>query len=267
MYKDFESDDGFAAYRDYLAQRGPDYDADVQKDADARFQLVEDAASLYGTPTDQQWIGRAFPFPELELYKADYKVPPAQIPPLGITDTFTYFERVDLFRYPGLFYLYWREQHPDAEPLPFSNSIRKPSFRSITGVSFANLLTDGIMGPEDFDANGYFAVGRNYRDFEELYEWVDLPLKQYAWDELAPYPRLVSAFDKVQKAYLSVIEQSPLRATASAAVFRGLKSWSPENRAALEGLLSPSPSSTKQVMLPERARIPTTEGSPSPRGR
>lgn len=46
-----------------------------------------------------------------------------------------------------------------------------------------------------------------------------------------------AAVDKVQKAYLNVLAGSPLLASRKPTIFRKMRSWSPENLAALKKIL------------------------------
>ncbi len=238
-FKEVTEDPRYAGYLSYFKETEAAYGAEAGAMARARLSRYKALVAGLGTEWDRTWGSKLELYRAVEGYRTGYEPLPPVEPGLGVRlrNRLNYFDEEDYVRYPGMFYRYWRSLHPEAAALPHSNALDRRQVRQTTALTLSHLLSSDFLGQEHAPAIAAFYLGRNHRDFAELYERVPLPLKQFTWEEFGAYPRLSSAVEKIQKRYLAIIEKSPLRGTHSAAVFRELRSWSPENRAALEKLL------------------------------
>jgi hypothetical protein len=157
---------------------------------------------------------------------------------IPVPEAMNYFEDKDDYRYPGLFYAYWLSTHPDAQVLPMNNGLRRIPIRYSTGTDTHGFLSDHLMALEGKMSATYKPVGPvSYRSFEELYEWVPLPLKQYSWSEISSEPILAQQIDGIQQSYLSILASSPYLATSSPMTFLSMKSWSTGNLSQLKKII------------------------------
>jgi hypothetical protein len=244
-HSEFSNGRQYSTYRGKLATDLEAASAEsVMLNGTRRLQRFRESAQTYGTEWDKLWVGtRLEPYNAIEVYRPGYSPLPAIPAEIGvpIRNVMNYFDDEDYVRYPGFFYRYWREQHPRAEPIAFNNLhkiLEGGRVRQATALTFSFLLSSYFLGEEHAPAIPGLHLGRNYRDFEELYARVPLPLKQYAFEDFARYPRLQSAVDEIQKRFIAIIRDSPLRGEQSARIFRDLKSWSSQNRKSLEEILA-----------------------------
>lgn len=239
-YPEYLNDEAYAGLREFIRGESEPYRVRADEAATIRFGKILEDVRAVGTGTDRLRLERARIFSSYENYRPEFLPYPELPADLGIpvANVMNYFDSRDLFRYPGMYYRYWLQNNPGVEALPLNNGLEHADIRFMNGIVRANLMTSATVGYEDLTATGYVQSARNYRDFAELYDWIDLPLKQFVWAEVAGDSILSAAFSDLQAHYLDVLEQSPLRKTGGAEILRELPSWSPENRTKLEELLA-----------------------------
>ncbi len=239
-------DPRYQFYRDFVNQASPAYEIRLNAAEQFKFDRLRSAVSRLGTETDKIRILQASVYNATDTYRADYLPYPAVRSDLGIpvANVMNYFGNRARFRFPGLYYEYLKNNYPALYPDELGTTLTHRSIRDITGATSANVLSSGILGYEDVNADG-FSNARNYRDLTELYAWVTAPVKTIEWTDLQAYPILRDQLVQVQEAYLEIIDESPVFDLAGAERFRDLKSLSPENRLKLEGIIAkkstPSP--------------------------
>lgn len=235
----------YAGYLDFVKNHEASYHDGAVSIAQERLARIRADVARYGTAQDRARIEQASVYLSQESYRKDYQPKPVVAPGLvdvPLINALNSFDDLNLFRMSALHYEYFLSQFPDLTPLKMNNLLLSPyRVRGMTGVTIAHVLLAPYAGLEDYDANGYFDSGRNYRDFVELFAWVPEPLKRYSMRDFANYPLLIERAEEVTDAFADIIQQSPLLKIPAerdkAKIFLTLKALPEASRLKIEKIL------------------------------
>lgn len=213
LYPEILTEEKFKPYLNFIQSEMPQYRMEAKRVNDEKFDHLKGIVLEYGTSRDKTLIEEAKPFSAVEKFQATYQPYPPNRTDLGINLplVLNYFDEMEQFSYPALFYSFFIQQHQITKPIKLNNLLEHRSIRTMTGATTGELLTGSFSGFEDFiPSTTSFTNARNYRDFEELMEWIPSPFKLYAWVDLKKFPILEQKTIHYFDSLYSLISQSPL---------------------------------------------------------